>query len=422
MDIWIYNGHYWYHHQNNIDKGDNMKYLLLGYGRSNMEVKKILDKLEIEYKIFHGFKDDIEEKCLDDVDIIVRSPGISLSHPLLMLANLKGIGIISEIDFAYSFNNKGIIIGCTGSNGKTSTLYYLYQILKNKYDDVILVGNNGIPYSSMIDKIKDETIVLLELSSFQLENTSKLKLDYAVVTNISENHLDNVANYDEYIKSKIKIFSLLKEKGKGLINLDDTILKHINLANPIYFSFDKKNSINIKNELKDFESKRIIGLHNKYNILISYILAIELGLEKENIINYLDNVKGVKYRLEYLKDINNVSIYNDGKSSTPNSVLAALNSFQNKKIHLILGGRDKNLDFSILKEVKNVEFYAYGEIKETLKKVLNAKIYDTFKSAYNAINAKENEVILFSPGCTSFDQFKDYEERSLEFERMINIE
>lgn len=399
-----------------------MKYLLLGYGKSNIEVSKVLDKKGIEYQIFDGFNCDIEEKYLDGIDIIIRSPGVSLAHPLIMLAKQKGIEIISEIDFAYSFNKKGIIVGCTGSNGKTSTLYYLYQILKNEYDKVFLVGNNGIPYTSRIDKIDERSIVLLELSSFQLENTSKLRLDYAVITNISKNHLDNVANYEEYIKSKLKIYSLLKENGKGLINLDDEILKDLSFPNKIGFSFNKKDSFTIKNELKNYRSKRIKGMHNKYNLLIASILSKEIGIKPDKLKIYLKDIKGVKYRLEYLKDINKVSIYNDGKSSTPSSILAALNSFKNKKVHLILGGRDKNLDFSILKGKNNVYFYAYGEVKEKLQTELNAKTYENFKQAYKDIEAKENEVILFSPGCTSFDQFKNYEERAIEFERMINNE
>ena len=102
--------------------------------------------------------------------------------------------------------------------------------------------------------------------------------------------------------------------------------------------------------------------------------------------------------------------------------MAALNSFKNKKVHLLLGGRDKNLDFSILKDKNNICFYAYGEVKEKLQTELNAKTYENFKQAYKDIEAKENEVILFSPGCTSFDQFKNYEERAIEFERMINNE
>lgn len=398
--------------------------LLLGYGISNKSVEKYLIKKGIAYRIFDGFKDEIKEEFLDDISIIIRSPGISLSHPLLMLAKLKDIEVISEVEFTYRINNKGKLICLTGSNGKTSTLNYTYQILKHYYKEVILVGNNGVPYSSYIDKINDDTIVLLELSNFQLENTYSLKPFISCITNISENHLDKVANINEYIKSKLKI---LNNSKKTILNKDDSILKKNISDNTVSISKRKNKNYYYKNNkiyygndyLGMINNYNIVGEHNILNLLFAISICYELGLSYEQILSIIKHITGVKYRLEFLKELNNVLIYNDGKSTTPYSCEVAIKAFKDKRIHMIVGGRNKNLDFSFLKKYENVMFYAYGEAKDELSKCLGAKKYNSFKEAYKQIDAKKGEIIIYSPGCTSFDQFKDYVERSKAFEDFI---
>ena len=399
--------------------------LLLGYGISNKSVEKILIKKKIQYKIFDDVIHDISEDVLKDVDLIIRSPGISISHPLLMLGYEKKIHIISEIEFAYLENSKGKIVALTASNGKTSTLYFAYQILKHYYKDVIFIGNNGEPYSSYIDKINENTIVLLELSSFQLENTYSLKPFISCIINISENHLDKVANYKEYIDSKLNI---LKNAQNIIINKDDEILNKIIKENIIYISKNINDNyyyinnnfyFNDKCVINNFENPFLVGEHNKINLLFSIAICHKIGLSYDKIYNVINNIKGVKYRLEFLKDLDGVLIYNDGKSTTPNSCKIAIEAFDNRIIHLILGGRNKNLDFSILNKYKNVNFYAYGESRYEIAKALKCEIFDSFYDAYKQINAKKGEIVIFSPGCASFDQFKSYIERSKAFENYI---
>ena len=399
--------------------------LLLGYGISNKSVEKVLIKNNTKYRIFNDSIESINEEILDDIDLIIRSPGIALSHPLLMLAYAKKIRIISEIEFAYSQNNKGKIIALTASNGKTSTLYYTYQILKHYFNNVLFIGNNGEPYSSYIDKIDDNTIILLELSSFQLENTYSLKPFISCITNISENHLDKVANYQEYIFSKINI---LNNAQNIILNKDDEILNKIkkenityisNYYNENYYFIDNKFYYSNKCIVPNFNNPNLVGSHNKLNLLYSIAICRKLNLSYDDINKVINNIKGVKYRLEFLKEKDGVLIYNDGKSTTPNSCKTAIDAFENKIIHLILGGRNKNLDFSILSNYKNVTFYAYGEAKNEIKEVLNCEVFDSFYHAYEAINAKKGEIIIFSPGCASFDQFISYIDRSIAFENYI---
>ena len=399
--------------------------LLFGYGNSNKSVEKILIKNKYDYKIHDDSVSEINENILLDVDLIIRSPGISLSHPLLMIAYKNNIKIISEIEFSYLLNNKGKIVALTASNGKTSTLFYTYQILKYYYDDVIFIGNNGIPYSSCIDRINENTIVLLELSSFQLENTYSLKPFISCITNISENHLDKVANYQEYISSKLKI---LNNAENIILNKDDGILTKILKDNITYISKDLNSDYYFENDkiyfnksiiIDNFNNPNLVGEHNKLNLLFAIAICHKVGLSYEKISKVINKIEGVKYRLEYLKDLNGVLIYNDGKSTTPNSCKIAIDSFRNKIIHLILGGRNKDLDFSILKDYENVKFYAYGEAKNDISSVLKCNIFESFYDAYEAIDAKKGEIIIFSPGCTSFDQFKSYIERSIAFEKFI---
>ncbi|MBQ9730986.1 MAG: UDP-N-acetylmuramoyl-L-alanine--D-glutamate ligase [Bacilli bacterium] len=398
--------------------------LLLGYGISNKSVEKYLLKNNISYKIFDGFKDEINEVILDNINLIIRSPGISAAHPLLMIAKDKNIEVISEIEFTYRILKKGKLICLTGSNGKTSTLSYAYQILKKYYNDVLFVGNNGVPFSSCIDKIKEDTIILLELSNFQLENTYSLKPFISIITNISENHLDKVANYDEYIKSKLNI---LNNSENILLNKDDKILKKIKGNNVSYVSSKKNKGYYFKNNdiyfddsfIGTINNNYLVGTHNKTNLLFVIYICELLNLSIEEVVKEINHIVGVKYRLEYIKTIDGVLIYNDGKSTTPFSCEAAIKSFNKRNIHMILGGRNKGLDFNILSKYKNVQFYAYGEAKYEIQKSLNAQIFNDFKEAYNKINAKKGEIIIFSPGCTSFDQFKDYIERSKAFEDLI---
>lgn len=398
--------------------------LLLGYGVSNQSVEKILIKENKKYIVFDGFVNDINESVLDGVTLIIRSPGISISHPLIMLAYKKSIEIISEIEFAYRINSKGKIIALTGSNGKTSTLTYTYQILKHYYKDIYLVGNSGIPYSSIVDKVNEDTIILLELSNFQLENIYSLSPYISIILNISENHLDKVANYDEYVKSKLKITN----NSQNLILFkDDDLLNNIKHKNITYISECKNRDYYLKDldiyrgykKYISLETTNLYGKHNLINLMFAISICNKLGINKTLINKVLPSIEGVKYRLEFIKEIGGVKIFNDGKSTTPYSVEAAINAFPHKNIHLIIGGKNKNLDFNFLNKYENIKFYAYGEAKEDLSATLGAKTYENFKEAYKNINAKKGEVIIYSPGCASYDQFKDYVERSKAFEDLI---
>lgn len=400
--------------------------LLLGYGISNKEVAKYLDKNKIEYVIHDDKKDVINENILNKVTLVIKSPGVNNDHPLIILASKKNIEIINEIEYAYRINNKGIIIGLTGSNGKTSTLYYLYQLLKLGYEDVILIGNNGIPYISAIDKIKDSTIILLELSSFQLMDISTFKVDIGCILNITLNHLDYHNSFNEY---KLAKYNLLKNNDENTISIIDNSLDIENLKGFLYkFSNKRINGYYYKNNKIYYKNKKImeyptnlkmVGEHNKLNLMIAIIIAMFLGIEKKIIIDNLSNIKGVKYRLEFLKSIGNIDIFNDGKSSTPSSTKTAIECFNNRRIHLILGGKDKNMDYSVIKDYANVIYYAYGEIKDKLKGFKNINFFENLTDAYKNINAKNDDVILFSPAATSFDQYTSYLDRCIEFERLV---
>jgi UDP-N-acetylmuramoylalanine--D-glutamate ligase len=222
---------------------------------------------------------------------------------------------------------------------------------------------------------------------------------YLKVNTNSESCIDNLDYMMKIDNDKINYVSVKENKD----------FKYLN--NSIYY----KNNLVIKN----VNNKFLIGKHNKTNLLLAIAICHKLGLSFEQIDKVINKIKPVKYRLEYIKSINGVDVYNDGKSTTPSSVKASIESFENKKIHLILGGRNKGMDFSCLKNYDNVHFYVYGEVKDDLSVLLNSKKYNTFKEAYRDINAKKGEIVIYSPGCASFDQFKDYIERSKAFETMI---
>ena len=416
----------------------------------NREQEKIDEDIwskVVEYNLQYSLGEDYLKK-LKGFDFIFRSPSCRPDLPEIQEEIKRGAILTSEIELVLKFTPSKTI-GITGSDGKTTTTSLIYEILKRKYK-CFLGGNIGKPLFTQISEMRPEDIVVLKLSSFQLMNM-ELSTDIAVVTNISPNHLNVHNDYKEYIDSKANIFKYQKENGILIINYDNNITKDFaKIANGkvVYFSRQAKLPNGViydngvikycENDLRrHIISKRDIkirGMHNIENICAA-IAATSTLVEPEEQARAIAEFTGVEHRLEFVRELDRVKWYNDSIASSPNRTIAGLNSYD-EKIVLIAGGRDKHLDYEPLAKpiIENVTtLIVMGETAEKIKNVVIRELEVENKqmniirvnSVEEAVKkakeiAQPNEIVLFSPASTSFDMFKNFEERGKKFKEEVN--
>ena len=385
---------------------------------------------------------------LKGFDYIFRSPSCRPDLPEVEAEVKRGAILTSEIEMVLKLTPCKTI-GITGSDGKTTTTSLIYEILKRKYK-CFLGGNIGMPLFTKISEMKPEDIVVLELSSFQLMNM-ELSTYVAVVTNISPNHLNVHKDYQEYIDAKANIFKYQNENGTLVINYDNDITRNFaKQANGkvVYFSrkeklpngviFDEDTVKICDNDLRrhviNRKDVKIRGLHNIENICAAIAATKDLVTPEEQKQAIME-FTGVEHRLEFVREIDNVKWYNDSIASSPNRTIAGLNSY-NERIILIAGGRDKHLDYDPIakpiiehvdtlivmgetaEKIKNAVTRELEKQKKTLNIIKVANVEEAVKTAKK--QAKPNEIVLFSPASTSFDMFKNFEERGKKFKEEVN--
>lgn len=408
--------------------------------------KDIWDKVqELNIKSYLG------ENYLSNLkgfDFIFRSPSCRPDLPEIVEEINRGAILTSEIEMVLKLAPCKIV-GITGSDGKTTTTSLIYEILKTKYK-CFLGGNIGTPLFTRISEMKPDDIVVLELSSFQLINMD-LSTDIAVVTNITPNHLNVHKDYQEYIDSKANIFKHQTEDGTLVINYDNDITKNFAKeakGNVVYFSrleklpngviYDEETVKICDNDLRrhvlNKKDVKIRGIHNIENICAAIAATKEL-ISPEEQKQAIMEFTGVEHRLEFVRELDGVKWYNDSIASSPNRTIAGLNSY-NERIILIAGGRDKQLDYDPIAKpiIDNVDtLIVMGETAEKIKnavtrelerqnRTLNiirvANVEEAVKTAKEI--AKPNQVVLFSPASTSFDMFKNFEERGKKFKNEVH--
>ena len=438
--------------------------LLLGFGKSNMAVASVLDELCIDFEVrdkndcsdnFKRFKNSkirsvFFENYLSnlDCDIIFRSPGIRPDLKEIKSAIDNGAILSSEIDLFLKFCPTKKIFAITGSDGKSTTSSIICELLKKSGKDVILGGNIVTPLISKIKKISSESYIVLELSSFQLM-TSNINPKVAVITNISENHLDWHLNFDEYVDSKFNIFRNQSHENLLVVNYNDKMSYKIQdscKSKIRYFSssssvkngcFVENNDIVFsengnKRKIMNKNNLKLPGNHNLENFLASISSCIDY-VSCDDIECVSKNFKGLEHRIEFVDRINDVEYYNDSIASSPNRVIkGALSIFQNNII-LIAGGYDKNLRFENFAKVvcnKVKVLILMGQTSDKIEKCINdlksdkkPKIFksncmsDAVKLAYT--NSSKNDVVLLSPACASFGMYKNFEERGNDFKNCV---
>ena len=401
----------------------------------NKSHKSILNKISYEFG-------NHSEKC-KNCDLIIISPGIDKRNDTI--SNLvKDKNLISEIEFA-SWFTQSPIIGITGSNGKSTTVKLLESIFKTKYKNTFLGGNIGIPFSKNVllenkNNLKD-SIHILELSSFQLENISELKPKVACILNLSQDHLDRHLTEKKYFKAKLNITKNLDESTYFIFN--QNIISKIDLhkinTNKIIFGaddsrylIDKKNNLIINNEYNkvvlDCNGIKLKGIHNYENILACFEIASIFGINDVIISNQISNFSPLAHRMEKINSQNKITFINDSKSTNIESTIFAINSSKQNTI-IILGGYPKgriNYTKYLNPGMKNIQYMiCYGKeggnIYAQLNKSFNCVYIEDFEEAIiKSIKlSKDNDRILLSPACSSFDQFKNFEERGEKFKSII---
>jgi UDP-N-acetylmuramoylalanine--D-glutamate ligase len=386
-----------------------------------------------------------EERILE-ADEVMKSPGIPEKSSLVIRIRSKGIPVISEIELAYRHKGSSRILGITGSNGKTTTTSLAYHICKHGGLDCALVGNIGFSIAKQIAEDPKEWYIA-EISSFQLDDIKDFRPDIAVLTNITEDHLDRYEyKFENYIRSK---FSIVKNQTKTdffIFCADDPVIQqHIGeysfQSNPLPYTmqqepnqggFIRNGQMNLqtggetlKMSIYDFALK---GIHNQYNTMAAGLAALTIGIRKDKIREAVQSFESLEHRMEYVSTVRGVEFVNDSKATNVNSTWYALESMQ-KPVILILGGIDKGNDYSLVRSL----------VKEKVKAIVclgldNRKIHEAFQndvpvivntgSARDAVKssfhlADKGDVVLLSPACASFDLFKNYEDRGNQFKEAV---
>jgi UDP-N-acetylmuramoylalanine--D-glutamate ligase len=376
-------------------------------------------------------------------DLIVVSPGVDLSIQPIQNAIRSGVRLISEIELAYHFIHIPII-AVTGTNGKTTTTLLIGEMLKEDGKKVGVGGNVGEPLILFADGKDRWEVLVVEISSFQLEAIEAFRPRISVLLNITEDHLDRYPSYDDYIEAKVRIFANQNSGDLAVLNRDDPIVMRYQetvKAKKVLFSLREKleegafsNGQTIflklgeKGEEYSLAKTSLKGIHNVENMMAALTVARAFGCSEKAIQGALNRFEGLEHRLEFVREIKGVRFYNDSKGTNVGSVVKSLQSFSGPVI-LIAGGKDKNGDLNPLKELiqKRVRhLILIGEAKERMNRELgeltDTAMAQTMEEAVFRAHqkAKGGEVVLLSPACSSFDMFKDYKERGKVFKEAVN--
>ncbi len=376
-------------------------------------------------------------------DLVVPSPGVP-PIPEIRAAMDKGVPVISEIELAFGFL-RGTVIGVTGSNGKSTTATLAHKILKEAGRKAFLAGNIGIPLISFVEKSRDDHLYVTETSSFQLTYTQRFKPHIAVFLNISQNHLDWHGSFEHYHETKKKLVLGLGRNDAAVLNRDDRLvweLAHETEAET--YGFSRARRVRKGCFLKDgwvvcrdggeerlVRESRILlpGSHNRENVMAAALVGRICGVSRPSIRKSVVSFRGLEHRLENVLTVRGVRFVNDSKATTVDATLKALASFD-RPIILILGGRSKGGDYAPLRravrnKVKSAVLIgeAADMIETALGGIVPAVRVSTYRQAVRAAfaAARRGDVILLAPACTSWDMFRNFEERGRVFKREARL-
>lgn len=443
---------------------ENNKILILGMARSGYEAAKMLidrgcevvlndsaleekmDQKKVEELRSLGVKlifGSHPEDLLDDsFDFLIKNPGIPIDHVYVERARKLGIEVINEVEMAYRLLPDDVtLVAITGTNGKTTTTTLTYEILKEAYGDrVHLVGNIGYPLCGFLKKLQKNDIIVMEVSCQQGENLKEFKPHIALMTNLTEAHIDFMKTYEHYKQMKAKMFYNQGESDIAILNIENEdvleVTKGISSTTKYFSSKNEVNGCYLKEdaiyyyEEKVLDTERIFlkGQHNLENVMAAIMIAKEFSISNDVILKVASTFKGVEHRLEYVDTVWGVKYYNDTEATNIKCTQIALSSFKEPQI-LILGGLERGQNFEDLTPFMDHVKVVVG-IGQCRSRVLEygtslekpTYIFETLKEAFPKCVelATEGDVVLLSPASASWDQYKECEERGSEFKEYVS--
>ena len=376
-------------------------------------------------------------------DLIVVSPGVPVDAPPLVHARSLGESVIGEIELAAQFLS-GPVIAITGSNGKTTTTTLMGEIMAASAFPVLVGGNIGTPAISLAERAKSETVIVLEVSSFQLETIQTFRPKIAVVLNVTPDHLDRHRTFEIYADAKARIFENQQASDFAVLNADDptcVAMGKRTRAQVFWFSRQKEvergawvrdgnivfRDASGQREILQVSEIPLKGAHNLENVLAAVCAGVLMGCAPEKIRQAVQEFKAVEHRLEFVATVDGVDYYNDSKATNVDATIKALESFP-ANIHLILGGKDKGSDYTVLNDLirqRVKRIYTIGaaaaKIESQVKgaEVVHAETLENAVRKAHAV-AQPGDVVLLAPACASFDQFKSYEHRGKVFKDVVS--
>jgi UDP-N-acetylmuramoylalanine--D-glutamate ligase len=412
-------------------------------GNEKLKIEDIRKKLDnIDIGIIIG---ELTDEDIKNADIMVISPGIPIDAPFVNRARDMGMTIWGEIELAYRLG-KGRVIGITGTNGKTTTTALVGEIMKNYFESTFVVGNIGIPYTNVVTDTKENSVIVAEISSFQLESIENFHPVITAVLNITPDHLNRHYTMENYTNVKMSITKNQKPDEICVLNYEDEILRReaANVKNKVVF-FSSKTSLDegvclngedIVYREKDREifvcnshEMKLVGIHNIENVMAAVAISVNMGVPVDIIRDTIKNFNAVEHRIEYVTTKKDVIYYNDSKGTNTDASIKAIQAMTKPTI-LIAGGYDKGSEYddwfdSFDGKIKNLVLL--GATKEKIAKTADKHGYknyvmvDSLEEAVqkSAELAKAGDVVLLSPACASWDMFKSYEERGRLFKEYV---
>lgn len=415
--------------------------------KGNLSEATLLEKLELKENTENLtiWLNPLTEALLDEIDCMVISPGIPTDAAFVLQVKNAEIPVWSEIELAYQYE-KGTVAAITGTNGKTTTTTLVGEILKAYNDKTFVVGNIGIPYTSVSDQTTGDSMTVAEVSSFQLETIHEFCPHVSAILNLTPDHLDRHYTFDNYVECKAAIAKNQKETDYIVLNYDDEEVQKRSVntfAKTIFFShekeledgvFVKENGIVIREDgnehfVMPLSEFHLLGTHNIENLLAAVAISYYMGVDTDTIRRVCGAFKGVAHRIEYVRTVKDVMYYNDSKGTNPDAAIKAIQAMV-RPTFLIGGGYDKKSSYdewilSILGKVKTLVLI--GQTAQAIAACAqkhqfhSVVILEDLEQAVNYCHAhaQPGDAVLLSPACASWGMFENYEQRGDMFKKYV---
>ena len=440
--------------------------LVFGSGKSGIAAAELLEKQNANIFVFEGnekqsvaeikeksesfakaeiYVGTLPEEVMDKLDFVVLSPGVPTDLPLVNAMRDKKIMIIGEIELAYQVA-KGKILAITGTNGKTTTTTLVGEILSNYFKDVKVVGNIGIPYTSVAADTTEETVTAAEISSFQLETIVDFAPDVSAILNITPDHLNRHHTMDCYIKTKEAITTNQTKDEVCVLNYEDEVLRAFGESAPVHvvwFSSARKLAEGFyldgeeifyahdgnTEKVINVNDLNLLGRHNYENVMAATAMSVNFGVPMEKIVEVLKRFQAVEHRIEYVTEKRGVRFYNDSKGTNPDAAIQGIRAM-NRPTLLIGGGYDKQSTYDEWIDAFDGKVKKLVLIGQTAEKIevcahkhgfMDTVRCETFEEAirYCYDHAVSGDAVLLSPACASWGMFPNYEERGRIFKEIV---